>query len=225
MSSIDTFDDLAAKLNAKCSNYNVNVIIQQIKFGEKYFPALVFVLMNKGSGNTIAVSSIPEKNVNVTIDSETGEVANTNQLFLSSNYDTGVSKIEGFEATEDNGEFSVKVYSSEQTANSDNLLNVFPVEYDENINSIIFKTDSTGPDASIEVKAGTLGKDLFEANTTFIGKVNDQNALNINIKIGTDKKIYFESTDNLSTPSLSKVGNEEISAYLDLLTIEKDLTD
>jgi len=93
LSSIDTFDDLAAKLNAKCSNYNVNVIIQQIKFGEKYFPALVFVLMNKGSGNTIAVSSIPEKNVNVTIDSETGEVANTNQLFLSSNYDTGVSKI------------------------------------------------------------------------------------------------------------------------------------
>lgn len=66
---------------------------------------------------------------------------------------------------------------------------------------------------------------MFEANTTFIGKVNDQNALNINIKIGTDKKIYFESTDNLSTPSLSKVGNEEISAYLDLLTIEKDLTD
>jgi len=224
--STDTFEDLAAKLKAKCSKYNVNVIIQQIKFGEKYFPALVFVQMKKGSGNTIAVSSLPEENVNVTIDSETGEVTNTNQLFLSSNYDISFSNIEGFEAAEEKGEFSVKVYSSKQTANSDNLLNVFSVEYDENINSIIFKTDATGPDAYIEVKAGTLGKDLFETNTTFIGKVRDQNALNVNIyKRGTDKKIYFESIDNLSAPSLSNVGNEEGSAYLDLLTIKKDPTD
>ena len=224
LSATDTFEDLAAKLNAKCSNYNVNVIIQQVKFGEDYFPALVFVLMNKGSGNSISISSIPAESVNVVVDPETGSVTNTNQLFLSSNYDS-VSNIEGFEPAEDNGEFSVKVYSAEETANSDNLLNGFSVEYDENINSIIFKTEAIGPEASIEVKAGSLGKDLFKTNTVLIGKVDGQNYLNVNIKRGSDKKIYFESIDNLAAPSLSNADNEEDSAYLDLLTIEKNPSD
>lgn len=225
LNSTDTFEDLAAKLNAKCSNYNVNVVIQQIKFGNTYFPALVFVLMNKGSGNSISVSSIPADSVNVAVDSETGNVTNTNQLFLSSNYDTDVSNVEGFEPATDNANFSVKVYSADTVANSDSLLEGFSVEYDENINSIIFKTDATGPEASIEAKAGTLGRDLFETNTSLIGKVDGQNALNVNIKRGTDKKIFFESTDNLAAPTLSNVGNAQDSAYLDLLTIEKNPAD
>lgn len=224
LSATDTYEDLAAKLNAKCSNYNVNVIIQQVKFGEEYYPALVFVLMNKGSGNSISVSSIPAESVNVVVDPETGAVTNTNQLFLSSKYDS-VSNVEGFEPAADNGEFSVKVYSAEETTNSDNLLSGFSVEYDENINSIIFKTDSVGPEASIEAKAGSLGKGLFETNTVLVGKIDGQNYLNVNIKRGSDKKIYFESIDNLAAPSLSNVGNEEDSVYLDLLTIEKDPSD
>lgn len=224
LSATDTFEDLAAKLNAKCNNYNVNVIIQQVQYGDKFFPALVFVLMNKGFGNSISISSIPAESVKVVVDPETGAVTNTNQLFLSSNYDS-TSNIEGFEPAEDNGDFSVKVYGAEETVNSDNLLNGFLVEYDEDINSIIFKTEATGSEASIEVKTGTLGKDLFATNTSLIGKVDGQNTLNVNIKRGSDKKIYFESTDNLAAPSLSNVGNEEGSAYLDLLTIEKNPAD
>lgn len=225
LSATDTFEDLASKLNAKCKSLNVNVIIQQVKFGDSYFPALVFVLMNKGSGNTITVSSLPEDKVVTTVDPESDTVTNTNQLFLSSNYDAGVSNVEGFEAADNNGEFSVKVYSMTQTANSDNLLNGFSVEYDENINSIIFKTDATGTEATIDVVAAKLGRDLFAANTSFIGKVDGQNTLNVDIKRGTDKKIYFESIDNLSAPTLGNVGNADGSAYLDLLSIEKDPTD
>lgn len=226
LTATDTYEDLATKLNAKCSNYNVNVFIQQVKYDEDEFPVLVFVLMSKGAGNSIAISSIDTEKVINTVDPETGAVTNTNQLFLSGNYeeDEGTSNIEGFTPANINSEFSIKIYEKKVLVNSASVLDGFTVSYDENINSIIFATENKGKENTVKVESGSYGKGLLEFNTSFIGEHEGQNYLSVSILRGSDKKICFESIGNLSTPTLANVDNTD-TVYLNLLDIVKNPAD
>ena len=220
----DTFEDLAAKLNTKCNNYNVHVFIQGIEVNEgESYPHLIFVLMNKGEGNTLDVENLSSEDLVVNVNEETGEIENTNQLFTSSNFTSDGSNVSGIGADE-NADFSVKVYEKETTINSASVLEGFTVSYDENVNSIILTSDAKGSEAEIGFEKGSKGKFLLDFNTGKQYSYKGQDYLNVNIERRTDKKIYFVSTDNLSAPALSNYTSEDAD-FLNLLDIEKDPND
>lgn len=224
LTSTDTYEDLATKLNAKCNNYNVCVFIQQEDYDGESYPTLTFVLMNKAAGSTLSVNSLSEDKVVVKVDDESGEVIDTNQLFLSVNNTDGVSNISGILPVDDNAAFSIKVYERKEDINSESLLNGFAVGYDEDINAITLTSNTYGSESTIGFEKASRGKDLLEFNTGDTFKIDGQDYLNVSIKRGTDKKIYFESTDNLSAPSLSNYDSKE-GNFLNLLDIEKDPND
>lgn len=219
----DTYETLATKLDTKCQAFGVRAFLKQIDDTLN----LVFVSLNKGEGQTLSIESLRQEEINVKVD-ETGKVTESNNLFISSNFDNddGTSKISGMVApgsTSKNSEkVSVCVFTRTDKANSVSALENFTVSYSEDTGSIVLSTTETGKGATIKMSEGELGKFILEGNTNIIGSVDGQDFLNVAIKRGTDKKIFLESIDSLSAPDLELVNDEK---YKELLTIQKDPAD
>lgn len=214
VNATDTYETLATKINSAVSASNVAVYIEDVEG----FPTLVFVLLNKGAGNTVSVGSLTSANIKIDTDESTDEVTNTNNLFLSSKIDAEYnSLINNIAADSELAGFSIKVSEAKDQKNSDNALVGFKVEYIASTNSIVFVNDAYGPDSHIEVTEASSGDYLFDGNVTSEPfSIDGQDYINVNISRGYDKKIRFTSVKELEAPSL-----DNVDGYLSLLGIQK----
>lgn len=237
----DTLKTIVNKLDAKLSSaYSIRAILSEQNMaseGEtpKNYPCIVFIRSDKGEGNSLNIGSIKTTEDLVEEDFDDGSttvkrVVNCNDLFLASANGNATS----FMATcEQAAEYSLQCYEYEAVQNSGSLYKGLTVEYVEETNSVILKSEATGSSEAIKFIAGKYGEPLIENVSTSDAVLTgtDEIALNVYRNENSNYKIKFESINSITAPSIENISASDIGAetlpgfFRNLSTIMVDLND
>lgn len=236
----DTLRTIVDKLDAKLSSsYSIRAILseQNMSSGQtpKNYPCIVFIRSDKGEGNSLNVGSTKTTEDLVYEEYEDGSqtkirLANCNDLFLASKNGNATS----FMATcQEASEYSLQCYDYEAIQNSGNLYKGLTVEYVEETNSVLLKSEAAGSSETIKFIAGKFGSPLVENVSTSDAVLAgaDEISLNVYRNESSNYKIRFESIKSIIAPSLENISAEDIGAdtipgfFRSLSTIMVDLND
>lgn len=236
----DTLRTIVDKLDAKLSSsYSIRAVLseQNMSSGQtpKNYPCIVFIRSDKGEGNSLNVGSTKTTEDLVYEEYEDGSqtrtrLANCNDLFLASKNGNATS----FMATcQEAAEYSLQCYDYEAVQNSGNLYKGLTVEYVEETNSVLLKSEATGSSETIKFIAGKFGSPLVENVSTSDAVLAgaDEISLNVYRNESSNYKIRFESIKSIIAPSLDNISAEDIGAdtipgfFRNLSTIMVDLND
>lgn len=237
--SSDTLKTIVAKLDAKLSSaYSVRAILSQQNMASagqepNNYPCIVFIRSDKNEGNSLEIGSVGATESLVYEEVEDGSttrqvLSNCNDLFLASSKGNATSHMA---TCVEAAEYSLQCYEYEAVQNSGNLYKGFTVEYIEETNSIVLKSDASGSSETIKFVEGKYGEPLVEnvstSNIALTG--TDEIALSVSRNADSNYKIKFESVKSIIAPTLSDivasdVGTDTLPGFFrNLSTIMVDL--